>query len=819
MYILISLFAAYAMGIISYELGFFNYLFTAIFVLLIYNTAITKRFIYNAVVMAFLLLSFINCNYNSKSVLAQYINENISATAKIKSQNMSNPNSSFNSYNAALISINGIKLNEEENTVIYVDKKENIKENSLIQLKGNVSDNDFSKNRLMFNYKNYLRSKKINATIFAEGYIATIKEKYSYLNEISIKFRNYAENLFYSNMNERNADIILSIILGDVDYLDEDLYDNIKTMGLAHIFAVSGTHIVLMYGFLLTLFKLIGLGRRVSWAATWSLIWFYGFLIGFPLSVMRTLVMFTMLFGSEVMYRKYSSLNSIGLAALVLTIYNPYWLFDAGFLLSFSAALSFIIYNKYIAKNILTDNIIFRSICMYLFLQIFTLPVVAYYFNYVPVMGIIYNLLLLPIFTVILVYGFLLLILNGIFSAFLILPFLIFNYILTSLRYIVYLSDEFAYNGIMVETMSICSIIFFYTIIFFMLYLYNNKTSCIRKYGIVSLICFYAVTYVAVPLSDDSLYLNVADAGQGLFITVKYKNTDLIIDCGSSSSNNFGEYTVVPYLTKNGTKQADCVFISHWDADHYSGLNELINSHIEVKNIFASSNNDEIFKYITALSKGGHIRIDDSFNIDILWPDEGYISKSKNNTSLVLLLKYKNRSILLPGDIEEDVENLILQDVHHSEILVVPHHGSNTSSSDGFIEAVKPEIAVLSYGKNNYKMPSEQVLSKYEEAKSTVLSTYEHGEINFILKDDKLYYNTYTKEKSNNYYELYFVWIFPKLFMFCILLIWIVGYKKEESYELQNNNWFSWKNESSKLLAALRYWGILHGWRSKYDER
>jgi len=784
MYILISIFAAYAMGIISYELGFFNYLFTAVFVLLIYNGLITKKFIYNIVITAFLLLSFINCNYNSKSVLAQYINENIQLTVKINSQNKSDENSYFNSYNAVVISINGNNLKNEEQTIIYMDKKENVEENSIIKIKGNVASTDMSKNKLLFNYKNYLRSKKIAVTIFAEGSVVVIKENYSPLNEISIKFRNYAENTFYKNLNEQNADIMLSIILGEIDYLDEKLYDNIKEMGLAHIFAVSGSHIVLMYGFLLTVLKLTGLNRRASWMATWGLIWFYGFLIGFPLSVMRTLVMFTLLFGSEVLYRKYRSLNSIGLAALVLTIYNPYWIFDAGFLLSFSAALSFIIYNKYIAKNILSDNIILRNIYMFLFLQIFTLPVIAYYFNYIPVMGIIYNLLLLPIFTVILVFGFLLLILNGLFSFLLTVPFMIFNYILTSLRYVVYISDEFAFNGMIIETMSMCGIIFFYIAVFFMIYLYNNKASCARKYGITTLICFYTISYVIVPMTDDCLYFNVADAGQGLFTSVRYKDKDLIIDCGSSSNKSFGEYTVVPYLTKRGTNNVDGVFISHWDTDHYSGLNEVFNSHIKVKSVFAFSSNDEILEEITIVNKAGEINIDESVNIKVLWPDKNYISENKNNESLVLLLKYKNKSILFPGDIEENVEKLVLQDLNHSDIIVVPHHGSDTSSTESFVNTIKPVIAVLSYGKNNYGIPSEQVLARYEKVKSKIISTFEQGEINFILKDDKLYYNTYTNEKSNNYYELYFVWIFPKLFIFCILLLWIRGYKKEESYEL-----------------------------------
>ena len=183
--------------------------------------------------------------------------------------------------------------------------------------------------------------------------------------------------------------------------------------------------------------------------------------------------MFTLLFGAEVLYRKYSSLNSIGLAALILTIYNPYWLFDAGFLLSFSAALSMIIYNKYVAKNIFICNTILKTLYLYLFLQLFTLPVIAYYFNYVPVMGILYNLVLLNIFTVILIYGFALLILNGFITALLSVPFKIFDHILYSLRAIVNFTEKFAFNGISVPSMSAAEIMFFYFICFFCIYTTN----------------------------------------------------------------------------------------------------------------------------------------------------------------------------------------------------------------------------------------------------------------------------------------------------------------------------------------------------------
>lgn len=780
MNILISIFAAYAVGIISYELGYFSYIFTALFVLLIYSSLRTKKFIYSFVIITFLILSYINCYYNSIYILKQYINEDVNIVAKIKKENKENPDSDYLSYEASVISINDAELKQHENTIIYIKKNYKITENSIVWLNGNVGDSSFSKNKMLFNYNNYLRSKKIGAVIFAHGNVKIIEEDYSFLNKVSIQFREYTENTFYNSLNKENADIILSVILGDVDYLDDGLYHNIKLMGLAHIFAVSGTHIVILYIFLFAVFKICLLSRRISWLISWALIWFYGFLIGFPLTVMRALTMFTLLFGSEVFYRKYNSINSIGLAALVLTIYNPYWIFDAGFLLSFSAALGLIAYNKYVAKNIETEDVILRTLYLYIFMQLSILPVIAYYFNYLPLMGILYNLLLLPIFTVILIYGFVLLILNVLFSTVLTIPFKIFDYILYSLRYIVDFTDEIVFNGIVLPSFSPVLTIFFYTMLCFTLYLYNNKNKDLTKYGYTALISFYCLNFIIVPVADDSLYFNVVDAGQGLFTTVTYKNTNIIFDCGSTSSSGFGEYTVLPYITKHGINNIDGIFISHWDEDHYSGIREMLSSNINVNKIFSSSNNKEINEKITVINGGNTLKLDDRVQISILWPVENH-EDSSNNMSLVILLNFDQQRILLTGDIEKKVENALLGDLDHVDIIVVPHHGSNTSSSEDFVEKASPNIAVMSYGKNNYGIPSAEVIDRYVKENSIILSTFKHGEINFILKGNKMYYNTYTGEKSHNFHELYLCGFVPNLINSCLLYVWIFSNKGEKN--------------------------------------
>ncbi len=776
MYIILSIFTVYALGIISYEYNFYLYLFMIVFAALLYNTIKTKKFIYNIVIFLFLVISFLNCRYNSKSVLREYIDEEIQITAIIRNMNSpSDENQNYNSFYAEIVEINEKILNIRENTILYIYKNKHVIENSVIKFAGKAADINLSKNRMLFNYKNYMRSKKIYAVVFCSGEIDVTKNNYSMMNEISICFRKYAEYLFRSNLKSGNADILLSVILGDTDYLDKGFYENIKLMGLAHIFAVSGSHIVLLYGAIISLFKFTGLRRRISWIITWSMIWFYGFLIGFPISVLRSLVMFTLLFGSEVLYRRYNSLNSISLSALILTIVNPFWIFDAGFLLSFSAALSLIIYSKYIKKSIGTESKLINNVFMFLFLQLFMLPVTAYYFNYIPIMGILYNLVLIPFFTVILIFGFIMLIFGNVSGVIFLVPVKGFDMMISVLRGFIVSTENFALNGAIIRSFSIFESIFFYMFIFLSLYIYINKSERCGHIGFITLISFYIITYIIVPLTDSGLYFNVVDAGQGLFSTMSYKNLNYIFDCGSISSRNMGEYTAVPYLIKRGVNKVDAVFISHWDIDHYSGIYDIIkNDNINLANIFSYENGEKINFDIDNVKKGDCIRVDNNLKIEILWPYEGYIKDVINNSSLVILISFRGRKIMLPGDIELSVEDMIADELEHADILVVPHHGSITSSCEVFVGKTRPNIAVMSYGRNNFSIPSEKVIDRYEKAGSRIFSTFDDGEINFVLKNDKLYYNTYGGLKSDNYFELYFEGIMLKLFVSIAIAVWIL---------------------------------------------
>jgi len=127
----------------------------------------------------------------------------------------------LNSYNATIIKIGNQHLKTEENTIIYIDKANKLDLNSIIYIKGDVTDTNLGKNFLLFNYENYLRTKKIHATIFCSSNPIIIQSNYSLFIKIINNFKLYTENTFNSNLNKNNSQIILSMILGDSDYLDD----------------------------------------------------------------------------------------------------------------------------------------------------------------------------------------------------------------------------------------------------------------------------------------------------------------------------------------------------------------------------------------------------------------------------------------------------------------------------------------------------------------------------------------------------------------------------------------------------------------------
>ena len=205
-----------------------------------------------------------------------------------------------------------------------------------------------------------------------------------------------------------------------------------------------------------------------------------------------------------------------------------------------------------------------------------------------------------------------------------------------------------------------------------------------------------------------------------------------------SSSIDIGKDTLIPYLLDRGYSSIDYVIISHFDQDHVGGILTLLQE-LKVNNViigkqFETSENYEKFIQIVKEKKlnvmvvqaDQRINIENNIYFDVLWPvsDSKISENSINNNALMCKLNFNSFSLLFTGDIEKEAEEVIVSkyknsDILKSTILKVAHHGSKTSSTEEFLNLVKPKFALIGVGENNnFGHPSDDVIQRLENMRN-----------------------------------------------------------------------------------------------------
>ena len=243
---------------------------------------------------------------------------------------------------------------------------------------------------------------------------------------------------------------------------------------------------------------------------------------------------------------------------------------------------------------------------------------------------------------------------------------------------------------------------------------------------------------------NENFSVSFIDVGQADSVLIKNGNYNMLIDAGN---NEDGE-KLVNYFKSLGIEEFTYVFATHPHEDHIGGMDDIINN-FKIDNYYMSNKLSTTKTFMDVLdaldgrnlkytvpNKGDTLKLGDA-NIKVIYPGDD--KSNINDSSIVLKITYGKNSFLLTGDATSNVERKIYNEDIKSDVLKVAHHGSSYSSTDVFLDKVKPYYAVISVGKNNiYNHPSNKTLEKLNKRNIKVYRTDLDGTIVFISDGENL---------------------------------------------------------------------------------
>jgi len=486
---------------------------------------------------------------------------------------------------------------------INVDKNTDVKFGDKIQIKGEFQEPQAARNYKGFNYKQYLKTLKIHGTVK----VSSIKmldnncanKLMQISNSIFLKIKANIENTYNKNI----SGIILGVMLGYTEQIDENIREDFSTSNISHVLAVSGMHISYIIVLITNSTQKI-LGKRKSKIISSIVLVVYMFITGFSVSVVRASVMGILFCMSFIVYRKSDTLNNISIAGLITLINNPYAITGLSFILTYGGTLG-IIYFKPIVEKIIKNMKIRNKKWKYVFLkiqrkcekiieiiavsisaQIVIMPIIIMNFNTIGIGFILTNLLLSLVIGIIVMGGFVQILVSFIsIEAGSALAMLI-----QIPTYELLLISKIDVANFNVVTPDLYQIILYYISICLLRYLYIifHSKNCnstqervkniihlikykLRPYSrkILTIIIIIVMGIKASNYISHNLKIYFIDVGQGdstLIVTPNDKT--ILIDGGGSPTYDVGKNTLIPYLLDRKIKRLDYVIISHFDEDH-----------------------------------------------------------------------------------------------------------------------------------------------------------------------------------------------------------------------------------------------------------
>ena len=738
---------------------------------------------------------------------------------------------------------------------------------SLVILKGTLKNFQQPTNPGQFNAPFYYQILRISFRL-NQAEIQVKSDRFYKISEGLYQLRRKAGSKVDALLPEQEASVMKTMLLGEKGILDEEIKGLYQRNGIAHILAISGLHISMIGMGLYQLLRRAGLKIRLSAILASMVIVLYGMMTGFAVSAIRAIVMFLLQMLAQILGRTYDRITALAVAAVLVLVEQPLYLFHSGFQFSFLCVLGISLILP-VLGNVRKGKKLFEGIA----LMAVTLPVYLGVFYQIPVYSMFLNFIVLPMMSILMGAGIVM-----ILAAFLCTPlgipaaWLITGILMVYERLGLF-TEQLPYHYWTPGCPAKWQLAVYVAILIIIAALGRTKRKavlyqrdCIHRrggctkgilqedmrrhevlqyegsqyegsqheipnkrirriachggkwisaYGIPVGICWGFLLLGVVILTwrfRPELQVTFLDVGQGDCIFLQTENGDsYLTDGGSSSVSKVGKYRMIPFLKYQGASQIKAVFVSHADSDHCNGIAELLEQAelegIRVENLVLTDLADECrsegYEELVELAGQNGITVqflhegqqlqDGELLFQCLHPSKGYRAEDLNETSMVLLVTYREFSMLLTGDVqgageehltqelqdwkepgvtqmqdvirisgeeesmeeesiederieEQSIENERIEEqieekrsqnkmgANHAEteltVLKVAHHGSKNSTSEEFLKAANPMLAIISCGEGNrYGHPHEETLERLEKADVPWFCTKDYGAI------------------------------------------------------------------------------------------
>jgi competence protein ComEC len=658
-------------------------------------------------------------------------------------------------------------------TIPKTEDTQNLNIGEKISLKARIRKPFTSTNPSQFDYSAYLRNfNTFTSSYGEENSLQIIKDnpscRWKFLQSLN-NTRNRILNIHSRYLKSPNLEILGGIVFGDdAVSTPENIKNSFINSGLLHILAASGMNVAFIYTFWFFILRFLRVPFKPRVFSGMFVVILYTLMTGLGASVIRAALMLLFVLAGKLIDRDTHSVSLLSFVAVIMLIYNPAYINDVSFQLSFLVTLGLLTTANVVSQKLdKIPNWLKIPILIPVIAQIWVAPVQMFYFNSFSLYSVLANISTVSLLSIISFCGFV----SSVISVF--QPIADFtckffdfflNYLLNIL---VYISNFFAnLKHCLVQTIhpSVISMIIYYSILLSITLLIKFDK---YKHALVTI--FIAIILLfglnVKPISKDLEVIAFDVQNADSFLIKTPENKYFMIDTGKApydSGNSQAKIIMLKYLKDRGIKNIEGVIVTHFDNDHSGGTVDII-TNTKTKTLYLNSKNTDtqtgknIFNTINKTHQNYKI----AQNNEIIYQEKDlkiitYKAKTKgkessNDNSIITLLSYKDFDMIFMGDAGINTFNNLQKYIPHKiEVLKVGHHGGPQVVDENMLNHLGTQVSLISTGLNYFGHPTKGTLDMLR--KTVILRTDILNSIK-ISTDGKIY-KIYSYEPHDKKYEL-----------------------------------------------------------------